>query len=275
MIERAQAAERVKLDSLTLGDHHGVAIQYFQNTPMLGRLLGEWGPRPIGCLFLLPLWNPVLVAEHIATLAALAEGTFIVQTGIGSGDLQFAAMDGDHSTRGTVLEQRLATVKALLAGEEVPTSAGPLTLGLRPAQTVEWWIGAGAATKAIERAARLGDAWYASPAANQPEAQRQLDIYLAACDRHGTQPRPILRRDVLVLSSPGQAAELGEQILSAGYRGMSADQVAIGTPSEVAENFRPLAEMGFTDIICRCMPVPQPQALETIEALAEVRSLLS
>ena len=28
-------------------------------------MLAEWGERPAGCLFLLPLWHPVLVAEQI------------------------------------------------------------------------------------------------------------------------------------------------------------------------------------------------------------------
>ena len=65
MIERAQAARRAGLDSLFLGDHHAVPKPYFQNVPMLGRLLAEWDAKPAGCLFLLPLWNPVLVAPGL------------------------------------------------------------------------------------------------------------------------------------------------------------------------------------------------------------------
>jgi hypothetical protein len=38
---------------------------------MLGRLLAEWGEAPAGCLFLLPLWHPVLVAEQIGTLTPI------------------------------------------------------------------------------------------------------------------------------------------------------------------------------------------------------------
>src|SRR3989475_579718 len=72
MIERARAAWEAGLDSLFLGDHHATAVPYYQNVPMLGRLLAEWGDRPAGCLFLLPLWNPVLVAEQVGTLARLA-----------------------------------------------------------------------------------------------------------------------------------------------------------------------------------------------------------
>ena len=69
MIERARAARDAGLDSLFVGDHHGVPVPYYQNSPMLGRLLAEWDERPVGALYLLPLWNPVLVAEQIGTLA--------------------------------------------------------------------------------------------------------------------------------------------------------------------------------------------------------------
>ena len=58
MIERAAAAHRAALDSLFVGDQHVSPTPYYQNTPMLGRLLAEWGEAPAGCLFLLPLVAP-------------------------------------------------------------------------------------------------------------------------------------------------------------------------------------------------------------------------
>jgi len=99
MIERAAAARRAVLDSLFVGDQHVSATPYYQNTPMLGRLLAEWGEAPAGCLFLLPLWHPVLVAEQIGTLAAIAQGPFIMQCGLGWGDTRFAAMGANIRTR--------------------------------------------------------------------------------------------------------------------------------------------------------------------------------
>ena len=89
MIERAAAAHRAGLDSLFVGDQHVSATPYYQNTPMLGRLLAEWGEAPAGCLFLLPLWHPVIVAEQIGTLAAIARGPFIMQCGLGWGEARF------------------------------------------------------------------------------------------------------------------------------------------------------------------------------------------
>ena len=93
MVERARAAHEAGLDSLFVGDHHATGPgAFYQNTPMLGRLLAKWGDRPAGVLFLLPLWNAVLAAEHIGTLASLARGRLVVQTAIGGGHQQFAAM---------------------------------------------------------------------------------------------------------------------------------------------------------------------------------------
>jgi len=116
------AARRAALDSLFVGDQHVSATPYYQNTPMLGRLLAEWGEAPAGCLFLLPLWHPVLVAEQIGTLAAIAQGPFIMQCGLGWGEARFAAMGANIRTRPSAFEEALDIVRRLLAGETVSSS---------------------------------------------------------------------------------------------------------------------------------------------------------
>jgi hypothetical protein len=60
------AARRAALDSLFVGDQHVSPTPYYQNTPMLGRLLAEWGEAPAGWLFLLPLWHLNLDARAAA-----------------------------------------------------------------------------------------------------------------------------------------------------------------------------------------------------------------
>src|SRR5262245_37308793 len=100
MVEQAAAAREAGLDSLSVGDHHATGGPYYQNAPILGRLLAEWkGDRPAGALYLLPLWNPVLVAEHVGTLASLAPGRFILQCAIGGEAGQFAAMGAELRRR--------------------------------------------------------------------------------------------------------------------------------------------------------------------------------
>ena len=97
ILQRAQAASEANLDSLFLGDHHATQTPYYQNVPMMGRLLAEWRGPEAGILLLLPLWQPVLAAELITTLASLTESRFILQCGIGYGTPQFAAMGADHT----------------------------------------------------------------------------------------------------------------------------------------------------------------------------------
>ena len=176
MIERAAAAHRAGLDSLFVGDQHVSPTPYYQNTPMLGRLLAEWGEAPAGCLFLLPLWHPVLVAEQIGTLAAIAPGPFIMQCGLGWGEARFAAMGANIRTRPSAFEEAVDIVRRLLAGETVSTSrrfrVAEASLALRPAEPVEVWIGA-SAPPAIDRAARLAEGWIASPGLTRSEARVQ------------------------------------------------------------------------------------------------------
>src|SRR2546423_6872792 len=160
MIERAAAARWAALDSLFVGDQHVSPTPYYQNPPMLGRLLAEWGEAPAGCLFLLPLWHPVLVAEQIGTLAAIAQGPFIMQCGLGWGDTRFAAMGANIGTRPSAFEEALDIVRRLLAGENVSSSGrfriAEASLALRPAEPVEVHIGASAAGDRPRRAAGRG-----------------------------------------------------------------------------------------------------------------------
>src|SRR5262245_35139980 len=110
LVERARAANRAALDSLFIGDHHNVPVPYYQNVPMLGRLLAEWDDRPSGALFLLPLWHPVLVAEQIGTLASIARGRFIMQCALGGGAPQFAAFGLSEEAGLSPFEAALAVV---------------------------------------------------------------------------------------------------------------------------------------------------------------------
>ncbi len=162
MIERAAAARRAGLDSLFIGDHHATPEPYYQNTPMLGRLLAEWDDKPAGCLFLLPLWHPTLLAEQVGTLAAIAKGRFIMQVGLGYGEDQFAALGTTQKARVPAFEESLAVVRRLLAGETV-TNYGRFSLAKTrispiPAEPVEVWFGTGVPVP-IRRPARLGYGW--------------------------------------------------------------------------------------------------------------------
>lgn len=278
MIERARAAREAALDSLFLGDHHATAVPYYQNVPMLGRLLAEWGDAPAGCLFLLPLWNPVLVAEQVGTLAAIARGRFILQCGLGGDEAQFAAMGASLTTRPSAFEEALSLIRRLLAGEVV-SSSGRFTVkdarvALRSAEPVEVWIGAGAA-RSLDRAARLGDGWLASPGLSPDEARRQAAYYRERCAAHRRTPTAVaIRRDVYVGESPADAKAVLDAAIARGYRGFDPAALVAGSVDEVVERLRALETMGYTDVIVRHLTDDQSEVLGSLTRLGRVREAL-
>lgn len=278
MIERTAAAQRAGLASLFVGDQHASPTPYYQNTPMLGRLLAEWGDRPAGCLFLLPLWHPVLVAEQIGTLAAIAKGPFVMQCGLGWGEDRFAAMSASFKTRPSAFEEALDIIRRLLAGETVSSARrfriAEASLALRPAEPVDVWIGASAAP-AIDRAARLAEGWIASPGLTREEARAQAEIYRERCAAHGKPPGVVaLRRDIYVGETVSDAKAVLQQAIRQGYRGVPGEALIAGSVDEVAERFRSFEEFGYTDILVRHLTNDQPKVLGSLERLAAVRAAL-
>ena len=276
---QARAAAQAGLDTLSLGDHHATGpTSYVQNVPMLARVLADWDDRPAGCLFLVPLWHPVLMAEQIGTLAAMASGPFIVQTGLGGGSSQFGAMGVRLADRGSLLEEGIVLAQALLAGEKVTSERAGIN-GARiaplPPLGTEWWIGA-AAPVAIDRAARLGDCWYGNADLTPATAQAALTCYQEACARHGRRPVRIpIRKDVYVAESAAEGERIGDALMKAGYRGFDRAAVAYGDPDSVAEQLAVYAELGFTDIIIRTMTAPVDASVRSVELAGEVRARLA
>ena len=277
LIERAMAAAAADLDLLSLGDHHSTGpTPYYQGVPMLGRLLAEWTDKPAGCLFLLPLWHPLIVAEQVGTLASIHGGTFVIQTGVGGGDIQFAAMGKSLRTRGGDIEESIRVIDALLKGEPVSSER----YGMRDAriapvvpEPVEWWLG-GRATAALDRAARISGILYTGPSSVEA-ASADVQGFLAACQRVGREPtKMVMRQDVVIADTDAAAEALAAPVLERGYRGMPRAALAIGSAETVAGQFDRFRQLGYSEISARQMAIPQSAALESIGLLATVRDLM-
>src|SRR5205814_1122761 len=124
-------------------------------------------------------------------------------------------------------------------------------VALKPAEPVEVWIGATAAP-AIDRAARLGDAWLASPGLTVDIARDKLVYYRERCTVHGRTPSAVaIRRDVYVGESDAEARATLEAAVAKGYRGFDPQALVAGTVAQVTDRFRALGALGFSDVIVR------------------------
>lgn len=279
MIERTKAARQADLDSLFVGDHHVTPLPYYQNTPMLGRMLAEWHNKPVGALYLLPLWHPVLLAEQIATLAAIAPGRFIMQCGLGWEPEQSAGMGVDIKQRAAMFETSLDLMQRLWAGETVNEgrfwNIENARIAPLPAQRIEVWVGAGAPA-ALNRAARMADGWLAAPGLSHEQVGQQLNQYRQSCAEFARAPSAVaIRRDIFIGADQDEANSFKQRMIDKGYRGFSDQAILAGCVETVAAEFAALAQMGFTDIIVRNMSSDQHTALATIERLAEVKRVLN
>jgi alkanesulfonate monooxygenase SsuD/methylene tetrahydromethanopterin reductase-like flavin-dependent oxidoreductase (luciferase family) len=278
VVERAGAARDAGLDCLLVGDHHATPVPYYQNTPLLGRLLAEWGDRPFGALFLLPLWNPVLLAEQVGTLASLAPGRFILPLAVGGRD-QYAPMGVHVHHRGRHFEAALEIVRRLLTGETVTTQEPPEVREARvspvPPEPVEVWVG-GTHEAAVDRAARLGDGFLADAHLTPDQARAVIDVYRERCAAHGRTPTAVaIRRDIHVGADAADAERVAGPVVAGGYRGFDPSACTYGSAEQVTEHLGAYAEMGYTDVIVRHLAEDQREVLASFARLGEVRAALS
>ena len=128
--------------------HHYLAAPYWmlQPVPLLARLAADAGGLTVGCgILLVPLLNPVDVAEHAATLDTVTGGRFVLGVGLGYRREENEAF-ALPERRVRVFTAKLDVIRRLLEGEEV-TARGPgyplhpvrLTLGpLRRPRAPVW-----------------------------------------------------------------------------------------------------------------------------------------
>lgn len=271
LIERTRAARQAGLDSLFVGDHHNTGPSlYFQNVPTLARLLAEWGDRTAGILALIPLWHPVLLAEQVGTLAAFAEGPFVLQCSLGEGAGQFQALDVSLRRRPSLFEHHLSTVQALLRGEEV----NGVRIAPIPEEPVHYWVGA-MADAGVRRAAVMADGFLATPGSSVEDLTERVAFYRASCVAAS---RPVgtiaTRRDIYVGENAEEAQRTAAAVIARGYRGFSPNVLVVGSSEQVAERFAGLARAGYSEVIVRHIGLPQADVVASTERLADVRALL-
>lgn len=157
-------SERMGFDESWLTEHHFIDDGYSPSLLPIGAAIAARTQRiRIGTfLLLLPLHNPVRVAEDTATLDLISGGRFDLGAGLGYRKGEFDDQGIPARERAGRMQENLTVVRRLLSGESVTVDGRYTTLHnirisppalQRPHPPI--WVG-GTAPKAIERAARMG-----------------------------------------------------------------------------------------------------------------------
>ena len=202
-----------------------------------------------------------------------------MQCCVGADPAQFQALGADPRKRGQEFEWRFEALRGLLAGEAVTrgTEAAAITINPVPSEPVEYWIGAEAPV-AIDRAARVADAWMPGPNVPLAEAREQLAYFLERCDVHGRPLRTTpIRRNIHVAADASDLERRVRPALAAAHKGIGVDPACtiVGLVNEVADAFAELEEAGFSEVIVRHFLDEPAAVLDSYGRLTEVRKQLA
>ena len=204
-------------DSLFTGHHYlnegnNHALQW---VPYLARMQADAGHMAVGIgILLLPLHNPVYVAETAASMDVICRGNFILGLGLGYRQMEFDAFAVPMKQRARRFEQHLALIKRLWTEESVSYEDESCKLvnvrmNLRPVQKPHMpiWIAANN-DAAVKRAAKLGDAWMIPPHATLQNMVGQMALFRKERKAAGLPPAtevPCFRE---IVCAPSRAAAL-------------------------------------------------------------------
>lgn len=267
-VDAAKAVHDAGMDLLLVGDRHAVPINAFSPIPLLARLMAVTGSMPVGCLFLAPFYNPILLAEQLGTLSALSEGPLIAAFAIGDNEAQFSAFNMALKSRTVRTDEVVEIVRRLLDGQIVTFEGryhrlDAVGVGPLPESPIPIWIG-GRRGAAVERAGRLGDAWISDTRCSDEDLADELQRYRAAAKDSNREPKAVLRRNILVADSDGEAKRAVEAILANSYRGLSPDRVLYGSARSVAEKLLVYEAMGFSLTIVRHLAGDHAMMLDSV-----------
>jgi alkanesulfonate monooxygenase SsuD/methylene tetrahydromethanopterin reductase-like flavin-dependent oxidoreductase (luciferase family) len=298
--EQAALAELLGFDSLFLPESHFAGVASIPS-PLL--LLAGAAARTsrlkLGTTsFLLPVRNPIHVAEEVAVLDRLSQGRVILGMGRGFRGALFTAFDVPATEKRDRFDAALAVMKRAWAGEAVAWEDGigegadptPVRVAPLPVQQPHppLWVAA-FGPKAVEQAARLGLPYLASPIEPFAVLEANYERHRAGLAEHGyTDPVavPVMRtvfvsRDALQLARAHagltqQAAALAKAPAASLRRAAAAsveDWAIIGEPDEVAERIaRQREKLGVTHLIAR-VQIPGLDREVTLASLQELAAL--
>src|SRR6201995_4263269 len=121
LVEQVRLARDSGFSSLLFPHHYLTApLQMLQITPLMAYLLREAQGMTIGGnILLLPLLNPVHVAEEAATLDVLSGGRFVLGVGLGYREGEFEAFGISLKERAARFTESIQLMRALWAGGKI------------------------------------------------------------------------------------------------------------------------------------------------------------
>ena len=224
VIAEAQLAEEVGIDSCFFGEHHQDRDGFLPSPLIVATAVAaHTSTLNVGTsVILLPLHNPVHLAEDVITLDLVSKGRFILGVGLGYQEADFRAFEVPVSERVGRFEEGLEIIRCCWSGQPFSFHGRYHhleNLHIRPSPFQKpappLWIGA-STPRGARRAGRMADGFVAGPSTNLANTIKLVDAYREEAVRMGREPLVALMRDAWVAETRADAeAVYGPEVMTA------------------------------------------------------------
>jgi len=230
LIEQAALLEHQGFDSAWVGEHHVSGDIFFPPLITLAGLARHTRRLSIGTnILVLPLHNPLKLAEDVAMLDVISNGRMILGVAIGYRPEEFEAFKVPLKDRTAILEEEVPLLRRLWTEPEVSHHGKFFDLknvmvNPKPVRkNLPIWIGASGAApnQALDRIARLGDAWHADQSTPLSIHREKFAYYRKALKKYrkdiNSMEVPLLR-ELYIANDPEVARRDVEKEMIGKYR---------------------------------------------------------
>jgi alkanesulfonate monooxygenase SsuD/methylene tetrahydromethanopterin reductase-like flavin-dependent oxidoreductase (luciferase family) len=290
--DAALRADRAGLDSLWTWDYLMAIVGPWEQPILEGWMtlaaLAALTERPtLGLMVSANTFrNPGLTAKLATTLDHLSGGRAVL--GIGGAWFErehdaygIEAWGSGFGERLDRLDESVMLLRRLLDGERIADHAGRFyrmhdaLVEPRPVQRrLPILIGGSGPKKTLRTTARYADAWNTDGTVDQ--LRKKDATLLERCAEVGRNPDEIERTTsvwMAIRDDPAEARRVLAANAAANGDSLADDDLAyVGPPEKIADELRPIVELGFRHVIVDMMA---PYDAETLERLPDVRERLS
>ncbi|MFD2841582.1 LLM class flavin-dependent oxidoreductase [Populibacterium corticicola] len=198
LVDTAVLAEELGFDSFSVGERHAGEVLSSSPAVVLGAIAARTNRILLSTgVTVLPLHDPVRVAEDYATVDQLSQGRFELGIGKGNEVLQYPLLGKDITRQYDYLSDNVSLLRALISQENVTWtgrthySVEGTTTRPRPySGPFRIWHGSATSEFAVRLAAQYGDPIISANALQPRENYKVLiDLYRELCEAEGHDPR--------------------------------------------------------------------------------------
>jgi alkanesulfonate monooxygenase SsuD/methylene tetrahydromethanopterin reductase-like flavin-dependent oxidoreductase (luciferase family) len=248
-LEMIEFADRSGIENVIISEHHASEDGYIPVPALLAAAAGARTSRiaiTLGAI-VLPLHDPVMVAEQIAVTDLICRGRLHSVLVAGYAHHEFAAFRKSMHDRGKAMDHGVNLIRRALSGERFQDGDREVFVRpLPPSGPHQLYVGGGVPA-AARRAARSNTGFW-------PLQRELVPLYEEECRRLGRAPGPVMTTAVGVhIAEDTEAAwqEVGPYVLhqARAYASISADSSESHSPMHGLETLDDVRRAGILQVL--------------------------